>query len=98
MKDLKEKLKENELIILLDFAENYSFIMQDAVQGYHWNNCQAKLHPIFVYYKEKGILCSKSYCLISDCLNHDTNMVHKFISVVLNDRAKKPKCNKMHLL
>ena len=89
MKNLKEKLKENELIILLDFTENYSFVMQDAVQGYHWNNSQATFHPILVYYKESGILCSKSCCLISDCLNHDTNAAHKFISVVLNDiRAK----------
>ena len=32
LKDFKEKLKENELIILLDFSENYSFIMQDAVK------------------------------------------------------------------
>ena len=38
--DLQEKLKENELIILLDLAENYSFVEQDAVQGYHWNNSQ----------------------------------------------------------
>ena len=36
--DLKEELKENELIILLDFAENYTFIVQDDVQAYHWNN------------------------------------------------------------
>ena len=32
LKDFKEKLKENELIILSDFSENYSFIMQDAVK------------------------------------------------------------------
>ena len=95
LKDLKEKLKENELIILLDFAENYSFIVQNGVQGYHWNNSQVKLHPIVVYYKKSGILCSKSYCLISDCLNHDTNVVHKFMSVVLNDiRAKRPNATK----
>ena len=31
LKDFKEKLKENELIILLDFSENYSFVMQDAI-------------------------------------------------------------------
>ena len=91
LKDLKEKLKENELIILLDLAENHSFIVQDAVQRYHWNNSQAKLHPIVVYSKESGILCSKNYCLISNCLNHDTNVVHKFISLVLNViRAKHP--------
>ena len=64
-------------------------IFHNAVQGNHWNNCQATLHPIVFYYKESGILGSKIYCLISDCLNHDTNAFHKFISVVLNDiRAK----------
>ena len=52
LKKLKEKLKENELIILFDFAENYSFIAQDAVQGYHWKNSQVTLHPITVCYKK----------------------------------------------
>ena len=52
LKDLKEELKENELKILLDFTENYSFIVQNAVQGYHWNNSQATLHLIIAYYKE----------------------------------------------
>ena len=41
LEDLKEKLKENELTILLDFAENYSFIVQDAVQGYQRPNALA---------------------------------------------------------
>ena len=70
MKDLKEKFKENELIILLNFAENYSFIMQNDVQGYHRNNSQATLHPIIVYYIESGILCLKSgiLCLESGIL------------------------------
>ena len=93
--DLKEELKENELIILLDFAENYTFIVQDDVQAYHWNNSQVTLHPIIVYNKESGILCSKSCCLISDCLNNNTNVGHKFLSVVLNDiRAKHPNVTK----
>ena len=37
---------------LLYFAENYSFIVQDAVQGHHWNNSQATLHPFAVYFKK----------------------------------------------
>ena len=27
----------------MDFAENYSFIVQDAVHGFHWENSQATL-------------------------------------------------------
>ena len=34
----KENIDEKTAIVLLDFAENYSFIIQDAVQGFHWEN------------------------------------------------------------
>ena len=37
---LKENLPTNNAIILLDFAENYSYIAQDTVQRHHWNNSQ----------------------------------------------------------
>ena len=32
-------------MIMLDFTENYSFVVQDEVQGFHWNNTHATLHP-----------------------------------------------------
>ena len=53
-KQLKVNLGDHTAIILVDFAENYSFIVQDEVQGFHWNNSQATLHPIVIYYKENG--------------------------------------------
>ena len=51
LKYKKETVSQNEAIILLDFAENYSFIIQNAVQGFHWDNSQATLHPFVVYYR-----------------------------------------------
>ena len=45
-------LKDDECIVLLDFAETYTYVVQDAVQGFHWNNSQATLHPFVAYYKE----------------------------------------------
>ena len=81
LKSLKENLKPGELAILMDFAENYSFIVQDAVQGFHWENSQATLHPFVVYYKELGNeeVQSSSLCIISDCPRHDTIAVHVFL-------------------
>ena len=38
LKKRKEDLNESECIILLDFAENYHYVVQDEIQGYHWNN------------------------------------------------------------
>ena len=66
LKNLKENLKPNEAIIILDFAENCSFVVQDAVQGYHWNNSQATLHPFAVYYRgDEGQLCKTNFWIVS---------------------------------
>ena len=89
---LKESLSPNQVIILLDFAENYSFIVQDAVQGHHWNNSQATLHPFVIYYMQDRILKSYSLCVISDNLNHETRTVHAFqgeIIKVIKEKFKE---------
>ncbi|KAL5474387.1 hypothetical protein EMCRGX_G026329 [Ephydatia muelleri] len=49
LKDRKAALNEGEVLVLGDFSENYTFIIQDAIQGYHWTNTQATLHQ-YVYY------------------------------------------------
>ena len=49
LKDLKASLKPNECIIILEFAENFSFVVQDAAQAFHWNNAQLQfIHLLFV--------------------------------------------------
>ncbi|KAL5468830.1 hypothetical protein EMCRGX_G029952 [Ephydatia muelleri] len=82
---LKCDLKEGEAVIQGDFSENYTFIIQDAVQGFHWNNDQATVHPFVVYYngQSKRVdplpgIHSLSYVVISDCLAHEAVAVHCF--------------------
>ena len=36
LKQRKENLPEDTAIVILDFAENYQYIIQDEVQSYHW--------------------------------------------------------------
>ena len=61
---------------LLDFAENYSYIVQDEVQSFHWNNSQCSLHPAVIYYRDcDKELCSKSFCIVSEDLLHDVAFV-----------------------
>ena len=84
LKMAKENLSENELIILLDFTENYSFVVQDAVQGFHWENSQATLHPFVAYFRSSnGDLKHTSICFISDSLKHDQTAVHCFVAKVI---------------
>ena len=75
---VKSDLLPGELFVIADFSENYSFVLQDAAQGFHWNNSQATIHPFVIYYKESDKLKHISYVVISDCLRHDTVAVHLF--------------------
>ena len=36
LKKRKEDLPADAMIVLCDFAENYTFAVQDEIQGYHW--------------------------------------------------------------
>jgi len=76
--EVKSKLKDGEFQVIADFAENYSFVLQDEVQGFHWNNAQATIHPFVIYYRDSGELHQLSYVVISDCLHHDTIAVYAF--------------------
>ena len=76
----KDNLKTGDFVVTLDFLENFAFVVQEAVQGFHWNNNQAAIHPFVIYYKnnETNKIEHVSYVGISDCLKHDTIAVHMF--------------------
>ena len=38
-------MPDSKSYTVADFSENYSFVLQDAAQGFHWNNAQATMHP-----------------------------------------------------
>ena len=83
LKDSKENLDET-VIILMDFAENYALILQDCIQGFYWQNDQATLHPFAVYHRDfdSNELKCDCYCVISDYLKHNQNVVHCFLKSI----------------
>lgn len=84
LRNKKVSLKQDEVLVICDFSENYSFIIQNAAQGYHWNNSQATIHPFEIYYKKEGKLENKSFIVISEVLNHDTISVQLFITKLID--------------
>ena len=42
-RECKSEIEYGNILVTADFSENYSFVLQDAAQGYHWNNSQATL-------------------------------------------------------
>ena len=81
--DLKENLQEGEFIICCDFAENYAFVIQNSTQSFHWNNNQATIFTVVVYYKENDELKHVSIAIISDNLNHDTISVYEYQKIII---------------
>ena len=61
------------------------FVIQDEVQGFHWNNSQRTLHPVVTYYEETDELKNIPYCVISDDRKHDVALVYEVQKVILAD-------------
>lgn len=77
-KTLKETIDEGQILVQCDFAENYSFIVQDAAQSFHWNNAQATLLTSVFYYRDGNEVKHGSIVMISDDLKHDTATFYAF--------------------
>lgn len=76
--DLKEKLQDKQFLVSLDFAENYTCQVQDAIQSYHWVNSQVTLHPYVIYYRKNGKLKHENFVVVSEHDKHDAMTVHLF--------------------
>ena len=89
-KKQKDKLNQEECILVLDFPENYSFVSQDCAQGFHWNNSQATIYPFVLYYvdPEKETVCHKAFACISNHMTHNTAPVYTFLQVLIKEHIK----------
>jgi hypothetical protein len=63
------KLKTGETAVICNFSGNYS-IMQDEVQGFHWNNAQTISHP-FVGYSKNEMMEHICFTVSSNGLKRD---------------------------
>ena len=77
LKGRKDTLEKYTVLVLADFSENYTFIVQNEVQSYHWNRRYCTLHPVVIYFKRENELLHQSFCFLSDDLEHDTNSVYE---------------------
>lgn len=87
-----------EIVVQGDFAETYSYVVQDEIQSFHWENKQATLHPFVAYQRqEDGTLIHRNICVISDIKDHSTVTVFTFLKVVIEYlKAEFPSVKKIH--
>lgn len=84
-KNAKDGLSTDTAIIVADFSENYTCIVQDAIQNFHWKKEQATAHPFLAYIKDNvtDTVKSISICVISDHLVHDTTTFWTFQKIIV---------------
>lgn len=78
LKTTKDNLKPNEFVVISDFAENFTFVIQQEVQAYHWTNEQCTLHPFAIYYKDGNELKMASLVIVAESLEHNVTSVYLF--------------------
>ena len=79
LKKRKSELKQDTPLVLLDFSENYAFVIQEEIQGNYSSRNTCTIHPVVIYIIENERLCSKTLCFLSDDLKHDVAAVQVFI-------------------
>ena len=83
LRNLKDSLPQNEILIIGDFAENYTCIVQNSMQAAYFSATQVTLHPFAVYYNTTNGLTSKCYCILSNSMDHNHVAVHSFLKELL---------------
>ena len=66
------------------FATSRKTMLSLSKMLLHWNNDQATIYPVVVYYKNNSVMTHKSLVVISDCLNHNFVAVHVFTRIVVD--------------
>lgn len=72
-----------ELVVVIDFAENYSCLRQGEAQSAYYSRNQVTLHPMVITINESDEVLRDSVVIVSDDLTHDSSAVLQFFKVFL---------------
>ena len=86
--EMKKNLKLREALIVLDFSENYKYVVQDASQAFHFNNSQCTVLPIVCYYRKASEIEHKSFIFLSNSTLHDTAAVYTVQKMLIPELKK----------
>ena len=84
MKKLKTTMTMTDIIIQMDFAENYVCREVNEVQSAYWNQTSVTIHPVVVHHRpEPDKMKTNSFALISDVKAHSAATVIAFVVAVI---------------
>lgn len=100
LRNLQENLKMNEVMIVMDFSENYQCKYASEVQSVHFgaSKKQLSLHcGVFFWRNDENEINCMSFSTISECLRHDASAVWAHMKPIFNLISEKvPFCNIIH--
>lgn len=78
-------LEDGEILVVLDFSENYKYVAQDTSQDFHFNNTQGTVFPVVCYFKEASDneIKHKSFVFLSESTRHDTAAVYTIQKILI---------------
>lgn len=81
IKQLKESLSETDVIVHMDFSENFCTKYNQEIQSFHFggSRTQISLHTVVVYLKNSVV----SHCTISTNLSHNAGAIWAHLKPVL---------------
>lgn len=97
IRSLKDSLKEDELVLHIDFAENFQCKYSSEVQAVHFGDShhQVSLHTGVAYTCREV----KSLCSISPSYRHDPSAIWAHLTPVLTYlREKYPEATTLHVV
>lgn len=94
IKQLKNSLTEEDVLIHVDFSENYVTKYAQEIQAFHFggSRTQISLHTVVVYLKDK----IKSYCTISTNVSHSPAAIWAHLMPIFDDLP--PEIKTLHFL
>lgn len=102
-KETKEKLEnlgENEVLLKVDFSENYVCKQKEEVQAMHFgaSKVQLSLHTGIMYYKGENV-GKTSFATVSESLNHEASAVWAHLKpILLKLNSERPNADTIHFL
>lgn len=100
-KHIKENLKQNIMLMFqVDFSENYYLKYAKETQSMHFgaSKQQISLHTGIRYHSESGMVKSKGFCTVSECLDYQSYGVWGHFEPILQETANLfPLTNTIHI-
>ena len=91
--EIKEHMPPKSVVMVLDFAENYTCMMQNEAQSHHWAVGQVTIHPVVAYVNNsdssRQFTNIESFVFITDDRKHDSAAVQTFSEIVISELNKK---------